>query len=213
MRINYNCTGDRKKQMVKAIGEALEEQPIYQGVPSCAYQIAEFRVTRDGDLEFQDDTDTEIVNGLIDSLEEAGFMFPESDADTDSIDSVGTEENTSAETETGESDGTSEEENTNDKASVTANTDEASNVVANSTETEENEAPTELTISLPLMPLDALDRLRKLVDGKASLIQKALNTDSLAITLTDKLNFPWWKHMPEQDEVAAYMAFLIMEVN
>jgi len=34
MRINYEAT-DRKK-MVNVIGEALEEKPIYQGVPSCA---------------------------------------------------------------------------------------------------------------------------------------------------------------------------------
>ncbi len=40
MRINYGAT-DRKR-MVKAIGDALDEKPIYQGVPSCAYQIAEF---------------------------------------------------------------------------------------------------------------------------------------------------------------------------
>ena len=77
MRINYGAT-DRKK-MVNAIGEALEEKPIYQGVPSCAYQIAEFTVTRDGNLEFPDDTEPEIVNRLLDALEEAGFQFPENE--------------------------------------------------------------------------------------------------------------------------------------
>ena len=56
------------------------------------------------------------------------------------------------------------------------------------------------------MAPDALERLKRLVEGKATLIRKALDADSLAITLTDKLNFPWWNHMP--DEVAAYMAFL-----
>ena len=60
MRINYGAT-DRKR-MVKAIGEALDEKPVYQGIPSYAYQIAEFTVTRDGNLEFPDDTDTEITS-------------------------------------------------------------------------------------------------------------------------------------------------------
>ena len=64
----------------------------YQRVPSCAYQIAEFTVTRDGNLEFPDNTDPEIVNGLIDSLEEVGFRFPGDEADAVSVD---TDENAS----------------------------------------------------------------------------------------------------------------------
>ena len=90
MKVNYEAK-DRKR-MVKAIGEALEEKPVYQGVPSCAYQIAEFTVTRDGDLEFPDDTDPEIINGLLDALEEAGFAFPEdAQASEEFTDSVETE--------------------------------------------------------------------------------------------------------------------------
>lgn len=74
MRINYGAT-DRKR-MVQVIGETLDERPVYQGIPSYAYQIAEFTVTREGDLEFPDDTDPDIVNGLLDTLEENGFHFP-----------------------------------------------------------------------------------------------------------------------------------------
>ena len=78
MRINYRAT-DRKR-MVQVISEALDEKPVYQGIPSYAYQIAEFTVTQEGDLEFPDDTDVEIVNGLLDRREEAGFAFPEDEA-------------------------------------------------------------------------------------------------------------------------------------
>ena len=67
----------------------------------------------------------------------------------------------------------------------------------------------ELTISLPTMESVALERLQKLVDGKASLIRKALDTDQLIIRIDgDKVSFPWWNHMPTPDEAAAYMAFL-----
>ena len=179
MRINYEAK-DRKR-MVKAIGEALDEKPIYQGVPSCAYQIEEFTVTRDGNLEFRDDTDPEIINGLLDALEEAGFAFPEDEADTVSLDTeVSTDENGSVTTEGG------------------------------AEELDQLETPTELTISLPIMESSALDRLQKLIDSKASLIQKALNiTDQLTIQIDgDKVSFPWWKHMPTPDEAATYMAFL-----
>ena len=146
-------------------------------------------VTRDGSLEFPDDTDTEIVNGLLDALETAGFTFPE-DAPSANGDSEYTE--------------------TDEDAGVTAETDEDSSMTADDTEPEGSCAheKEQLTISLPLMAPDALERLKRLVEGKATLFRKALDADSLAITLTDKLNFPWWNHMPEPDEVAAYMAFL-----
>ena len=195
MRINYNYTGDQKKRMVKAIGEALDEKPVYLGTPSCAYQIAEFTVTRDGNLEFPDDTDTEIVNGLLDVLETAGFTFPE-DAPSANGDSEYTEtdEDAGAGTEAYGVDNVAEEETeTGDPA---ADTDSA-------------DGPTELTISLPLMTPDALERLKRLVEGKATLIRKALDADQLTIQSDgDKVSFSWWKHMPTPDEAAAYMAFL-----
>ena len=42
-------------------------------------------MTRDGSLEFPDDTDSEIVNGLLDVLEDAGFSFPEDVLVTDNV--------------------------------------------------------------------------------------------------------------------------------
>ena len=68
--------------------------------------------------------------------------------------------------------------------------------------------PTELTISLPTMEPAALEKLQKLVDSKASLIRKALDADQLTIQPDgDKVSFPWWSHMPKQEETVAYMAF------
>ena len=40
------------------------------------------------------------------------------------------------------------------------------------------------------MAPDALERLKRLVEGKATLIRKALDADSLAITLTEKAELP-----------------------
>ena len=186
MRINYEAK-DRKR-MVKAIGKALDEKPVYQGVPSCAYQIAEFTVTRDGDLEFPDDTDPEIINGLLNALEEAGFAFPEdAQASEEFTDSVETEAYTD------DANSMTTEASTEGEMAETAKADELE----------------ELTISLPTMESVALERLQKLVDGKASLIRKALDTDQLIIRIDgDKVSFPWWNHMPTPDEAAAYMAFL-----
>ena len=68
-----------------------------------------------------------------------------------------------------------------------------------------------LTISLPMDGLnpDSLDRLIKLVDSKATLIKKALNAQRLTIrTDGDRVSFPWWDEMPEQDEMQTYMSFI-----
>ncbi|MBQ3703166.1 MAG: virulence protein [Oscillospiraceae bacterium] len=68
-----------------------------------------------------------------------------------------------------------------------------------------------LTISLPLDGFnpDSLDRLQKLVDSKAKLIQKALGADRLTIQASDgTVRFPWWSRMPSPDETQAYTAFI-----
>ena len=68
-----------------------------------------------------------------------------------------------------------------------------------------------LTISLPMDGFnpDSLDRLIKLVDSKATLIQKALGASRLTIRRDgDRVSFPWWDRMPEPEEVQAYMSFI-----
>lgn len=68
-----------------------------------------------------------------------------------------------------------------------------------------------LTISLPLDGFDptSLDRLTKLIDSKASLIQKALGACQLTVqTDDDHVSFPWWNRMPEPEETQAYMSFI-----
>lgn len=85
MRINYNITGKDRKALVNFIAESLEEKAEYLGVPSCAYKIGDFTVTKDGSLEFADDLD---ATNLIEAIKEAGFEGdaeeqPEAEAETD----------------------------------------------------------------------------------------------------------------------------------
>ena len=64
------------------------------------------------------------------------------------------------------------------------------------------------------MPLDGfspdkVDILRKLVDSKASLIQKVLGAEELPIVKNgDTLDFPWFNVNATPDEVTAYMQFV-----
>lgn len=70
MKIDFNVTGNDRKALVKFIGEALEVKPKYLGVPSCAYQIDDFTVTKEGSLEIDDSID---ATNLLAALKEAGF--------------------------------------------------------------------------------------------------------------------------------------------
>ncbi len=68
-----------------------------------------------------------------------------------------------------------------------------------------------LTIRMPLdgFDPDSIDRLQKLVDSKASLIEKSVGAQSLMIRISeDKVEFPWWGRLPSPEETQAYIALI-----
>ena len=73
MTINYNVSGADRKKLVQTIAEILECEAKYLGVPSCAYQIDDFTVDKNGVLSFDDSADSEEVEQLIEALCERGF--------------------------------------------------------------------------------------------------------------------------------------------
>lgn len=73
MRIEFNRTGAERKALVTAIGEILEVKPKYKGMPSAAYEIDYFTVTKGGALEFDDRADSEEVENLLECLADRGF--------------------------------------------------------------------------------------------------------------------------------------------
>ena len=74
MRIEFHRTGAERKALVTAIGEILEVRPKYKGMPSAAYEIAYFTVTKDGTLEFDDRADSEEVENLLEQLADRGIV-------------------------------------------------------------------------------------------------------------------------------------------
>lgn len=72
MKANFNVTGARRKELVTAIAERLEEKPVYQGMPSAAYTIDEFTITKEGALEWNDEAASK-AEYLIEALIEQGF--------------------------------------------------------------------------------------------------------------------------------------------
>jgi len=76
MRTEYHVTGDRRKEMVKTIETILGENAVYMRMPTCAFQIGDFTVTKEGTLEWADETDNKTVERVTAGLEEAGFVAP-----------------------------------------------------------------------------------------------------------------------------------------
>ena len=68
MTLTFNAHGAKKKELIKAIEEINNEKAKYQGVPSCAYKIGECLVTKQGNVETEDEN-------LAADLKEYGFEF------------------------------------------------------------------------------------------------------------------------------------------
>lgn len=69
----YDVTGDRRKELVQALGEILLWEPKYQGAPSFSYHIGNYIVDRNGTVMCPDCVTTEIAEQLIQNLMERGF--------------------------------------------------------------------------------------------------------------------------------------------
>ena len=161
MKINYNVSGERRKELVNAIGSILQIKPVYKKVPTCAYEIGDITVDKEGTLICEDDEKAErIAHSLIaDGFPPIGDTIeseaPTSDSDID--------------------------------------------------------ATNKLTISMPKDGFtdESIEKLKRLVESKATLIKKALDIEDLAVIVeADKISFPWFTYYVEPDEISAFADFI-----
>ena len=73
MEIRYNVTGEKRKELVKVIADATGARAKYMGMPTAAYGIDYFTVTKDGTLVFDDMADSEEVEQVLETVAAAGF--------------------------------------------------------------------------------------------------------------------------------------------
>ena len=78
MILHFNATGECRKELVKVIETSLGIKAKYLGMPSAAYQIGEYMVTKDGSLTWDDQVeqslaDLERTSSMIDTCVMAGF--------------------------------------------------------------------------------------------------------------------------------------------
>ena len=87
MTIDYKA--ENRKALVQAIGEFTGAKAKYLGMPSAAYKIDYFTVTKEGNLEFDDRADSEEIENLIEHLAGAGFLAETNSEETENEDTTG----------------------------------------------------------------------------------------------------------------------------
>ena len=66
MKANYNVTGNERKVLVAAIAELTGEKAIYKFMPTCAYEIGDITVDKEGGVTCEDAAKLErIIHNLI----------------------------------------------------------------------------------------------------------------------------------------------------
>lgn len=77
MKIPYHAKGKSRKELAKIVSTLTGEKAVYQFMPTCAYTIGAFTVDKDGNLLYEADTDSEIVQTVLTGLEKAEFTAEE----------------------------------------------------------------------------------------------------------------------------------------
>ena len=74
MEIRFNREKEERKALVRAVGEILGVEPIYQRAPSLAYAVGDYTIDRCGTLIFDERVNAEDVQRLLAELSERGFV-------------------------------------------------------------------------------------------------------------------------------------------
>jgi hypothetical protein len=188
MELNYNVTGDKRKAMVKAISGITGENAVYKFMPTCAYEIGAFTVSKEGVLSFEDSA-YDAARDLIDRLREQGYKpeTPETTGET--------------EQDEGPADAPDEASGAADEPDEATTGEQAGG---------DGEA-TGLSISIPDDFSDAeFENLQRLAASKQTLMKAAFRSDGIGISREDgKVTFSGFT-ASDGDHTAAYMQFITL---
>jgi len=183
MKLSYNVTGENRKQMVAVISQVASVCPVYTRMPECAFLVGDIKVSKTGEMIWDERTDEELIGRVMEALSMAGFS-----AEEDTATHQAEDESTGVETETHEAEDAETQEA---GGTETQGTERARETVE--TQGAGDLETTGLIISFPIdggsngvaITEAVLENLRKLIASKAALIQKALKVDRLTVERTD----------------------------
>lgn len=84
MRVKYNVTGAKRKELVLTIANWMGCEVKYLKAPTFAYEVDYFTVDKEGTLIFDDRADSEVIERLLEMLYDNGFEseeLPKADED------------------------------------------------------------------------------------------------------------------------------------
>lgn len=84
MQKNYNVTGEQREQMVQVIGKVMGMQPVYTRMPECAYVISNIKVSKTGEMIWDERTDAEQIAAVTEALARAGFTGTDPELESES---------------------------------------------------------------------------------------------------------------------------------
>ena len=77
MVIKYNVTGAERKRLVTALSNFIEVKAKYLGMPSMAYEVGDFTIDKNGNLEVGSQADSEEIKRVAAHLTSEGFLSKE----------------------------------------------------------------------------------------------------------------------------------------
>lgn len=81
MKINYNVTGEQRKELVGIISETIGMKAVYAKMPTCNYIISNITVEKDGTMVWDERTDEATIQQVTEALAAAGFEGIREEAD------------------------------------------------------------------------------------------------------------------------------------
>ena len=178
MERKYNVTGERRKEMVEVISGIVRMKAVYMRMPTCAYAISNFTVSKEGTLIWDERSSEELVGKVLVGLAQAGF--------------------TAAPAETAQEGGTAEEtaepENPAEAPETAPQEAEEGLTVAMP-----RESFTDAALENLRKLVDAKGSLIKKALAAGSL---PIETDG------DKVSFPWFAEGQDSGSVKAYTHFI-----
>jgi len=73
MMIKFDVTGERRKELVAAISEAVGSEAVYQKAPTFAYVVGDYTIDKGGNLHFDERVGQDDIRSLFAKLAERGF--------------------------------------------------------------------------------------------------------------------------------------------
>ena len=207
MIITFDLSGRTRKELVKAISEITGERAVYKFMPTSAFEIGYFTVTREGKLEFPDRSDTEIVEQVFEGLSEKGYMVISSYYDNGESAMIWEDEKLAKTAKQPDTAAVTETEKVSEEPETTA-------VTATQPErkaTVEINGIDRFSISMSRDFFDdrTLNKLDRTIENKGELFKMAFKTDDISYKVTDdRVTIDWFPFSGEEGEGLAYSNFI-----